>query len=116
MKGEIRLPTRNKNITTYIFGTVLALLIIFSLGTCSNSPNNLSGFKPLAGYTNAGVDVYIQGDPKYDHDPPRYEYTIIDPLVYIDGERWMMVRYADGKTDYVSRDTAVSSGLYYVKK
>jgi len=49
------------------------------------------------------------------HDPPRYVYTIIDPLVYINGKRWMMVRCADGETDYVYRDTAVFFGLYYVK-
>ncbi len=98
-----------------IAGIVLALLIILSLG-CSNSSNNhLAGFESLAGNTNPGVDVYIQGDPEYDHDPPRYVYTIIDPLVYINGERWMYVRYADGKTDYVYRDTAVFSDLYYVK-
>ena len=101
-----------------IAGIVLALLIILSLGCLDSSNNNnnhLAGFESLAGNTNPGVDVYIQGDPEYDHDPPRYLYTIIDPLVYINGERWMYVRYADGETDYVNRDYAVFSGLYYVK-
>ena len=100
-----------------IAGIVLALLIILSLGCLdsSNNNNHLAGFEPLAGNTNPGVDVYIQGLPEYDHDPPRYVYTIIDPLVYINGERWMYVRYADGKTDYVYHDTAVFSDFYYVK-
>jgi len=98
-----------------IAGIVLALLIILSLGCLEESNNHLAGFESLAGNTNPGVDVYIQGDPEYDHDPPRYVYTIIDPLVYIDGERWMIVRRADGETDYVNRDYAVFSGLYYVK-
>ncbi len=75
----------------------------------------LRGFIPLAGHANAGVDVYIQGLEEWDKDPPRYAFTIVDPLIRWGGERWMLVRQSNGTHGHVSRDAVVFSELYYVK-
>lgn len=80
---------------------------------------NTVGFKPLAGHCYQGTEVYIQGKAGYDNDPPQLAFTIVDPLVYLgdgEGTRWMKVTYPDGSSDYIGRDSAVFSDLYWVQR
>ena len=71
------------------------------------------GYKGLVGYCNPGVDVYLSAAPE---NPPVYVFTIVDPVVDMDGERYMLVRYKDGNTEYKLRDAFVFSHLYYVRE
>lgn len=75
------------------------------------------GFEPAAGHLIAGTRVYIQGVVGEDRDPPKYDFTILDPDVTVLGKPgWMEVVRSDGKTTWVYRNTIGTSGFYWVRR
>lgn len=71
------------------------------------------GFQPLLGYCNPGVDVYFSAAPQ---NQPVYLFTIVDPIVDMDGQRYILVRYRDGNTEYKLRDAMVRSPYSFVRE
>lgn len=114
----------------FVLGVSAAIVAVLIFLTRSKPPDSQVGgsqspvgntsltqdYQPLVGNADVGVDVFIQGDADIDLDPPKYLFTILDPLVSIDGTNYMRVRYPSGTTELKNRDALVFDPHLWVRK